>query len=179
MDIFSFVLASFIAQGVTSPAPLKVPYYDWNACPFECCVYRTWKAEKAITVLKERRVGSPVAFELPPGEMVQAYTGVVVTTHAGELRVMKDRMIGRFNIAVQAGDVVRVLRPEGEGYFKIWAKGHVDSEELNDLGDLDESTSLTLISKPRITWWVKVRTRDGRVGWTTATDDFSGIDACG
>jgi hypothetical protein len=37
----------------------------------------------------------------------------------------------------------------------------------------------TLEKQMEIDWWVKVRSRDGWVGWTNQTENFSNMDACG
>jgi hypothetical protein len=180
MNLLPIVVTLLISQAApNNAAELRLPYYDWNACPFECCTYRTWKAKTAVKILRERRLDSPVAYELRAGDSVQAFTGVVVTTKAGEVRALSDGVVGDSNIPVRTGDVIRILRPQGEGFWKIWFKGHVDSEELLNLHDLPSERGLRVVSSPEITWWVKVRTRDGRVGWTTATEDFDGRDACG
>ena len=178
MKFVPIVLGLFIAQAAPSRS-VDLPYYDWNACPFECCTYRTWTAKATIKVLKERRADSPVAFELQPRDSVQAFTGVVVTTRAGELRAVREGFMGESKIPVRAGDAIRILRPEGEGFWKIWFKGKTDTEELLNLNDLPPDAIFRVVSAPEIVWWVKVRTSDGKMGWTTATDQFDGTDACG
>jgi len=179
MKYVPIVISLFVAQAPSSVGDLHLPHYEWNACPFECCVYRTWTAKAVVKVLKERRGDSPVAFELQPGESVQALTGVVVTTRAGELRVAREGRVGHANTPVRPGDIVRILRPEGEGVWKIWFQGQTDTEELLDLNKLSSDSIFQVVSSPEFTWWVKVRTRSGRAGWTTATDRFGGTDACG
>jgi hypothetical protein len=74
-----------LAQEQTPNEP-PVPYEDIGACPFECCVYREWIANAAVTVLRERRMGSEAAFTLNKGDRVQAITGVVVTRQPGRVR---------------------------------------------------------------------------------------------
>lgn len=179
MNLLPLILTVFVAQAApTTSADLRLPYYDWNACPFECCVYRTWKAKTVVRILRERRLDSPVAFELRSGEAVQAFTGVVVTTKSGAVTALRDGSVGQSNIPVRAGDTILIIRPEGEGFWKIWFKGSIDSEELLNLDDASEQ-GWKFVRRPEIVWWVKVRTSDGRVGWTTATQDFDGTDACG
>lgn len=180
MNLLPIVLTALIAQAPPiNPANLHLPYFDWNACPFECCVYRTWKAKAVVKILRERRLDSQAAFELRPGDTVSAFTGVVVTKKAGEARALRDGFVGDSRIPVKVGDVIRILRLEGEGFWKTWLNGQIDSVELLNLDDLTNDTGWRVVSRPEFIWWVKVRTPDGRVGWTTATADFSGTDACG
>lgn len=167
-----------MAQATPSDSVLRLPYYDWNACPFECCIYRTWKAKTAIKILTERRLDSPVAFELHAGDSVQAFTGVVVTRRVGEVVALRDGFVGESSTPVRAGDLIRILRYEGEGFWKIWFNGKFDVAEFLNLNDVPSDRGLKVVSRPDTTWWVKVRTCDGRVGWTTATADFEGKAAC-
>jgi hypothetical protein len=35
------------------------------------------------------------------------------------------------------------------------------------------------ISEPVTIWWVKVKNRSGRIGWTMHDENFGNMDACG
>jgi hypothetical protein len=98
--------------GAPSPsAPvtgLPVPFESEGACPFECCVYRTWTVERATDVRAARQKGAPVAFAVKAGEKVEALTGVVVVSRPGRARVSRDATIEGLG-ALKAGDEVAVL----------------------------------------------------------------------
>jgi hypothetical protein len=77
---------------------------------------------------------------------------------------------------------------QGEGFFKVWYKGRIYSEELmfspygGSTGRRCEETDDCwgeLDKELNSVWWIKIRSADGRVGWTSAGENFSGADACG
>jgi hypothetical protein len=48
--VFLFQNASrSAAQSKAVPRP-ELPYFDWNACPFEGCVYPEWTAREVVPV---------------------------------------------------------------------------------------------------------------------------------
>jgi hypothetical protein len=52
---------------------------------------------------------------------------------------------------VKAGDTIYILHYIGEGYWKVWHDGNlVDVEDFPGTG-----------SKPKTTWWVKLKTSSG------------------
>jgi hypothetical protein len=162
------------------PADLRFPFYDWGACPFECCTYREWTANASTAVLKVRRRNAPVAFQLKNGEAVQGLTGVVVTTRAGTAKVFRATTLGEQKIKVSPGDHLLLLHYQGEGYWRFWFRGHIDSDQLPDINDQapDSELDLRIVTHPRTVWWVKIRNRQGQEGWTEQTDHFDHMDAC-
>ena len=52
-------------------------YIDKGACPFECCVYRKWKAEKDTLLRARPEKGSKKGGLVQSGVWVQALTGEV------------------------------------------------------------------------------------------------------
>ena len=90
--VVSWLLArSLTAFAIENP---RLPYFHWNACPFECCTYRSWKAEAPVKVFKARNTKSEVVFELAKGQWVQALTGVVVTHRYGITKIVKPIQLG-------------------------------------------------------------------------------------
>ncbi len=70
---------------------------------------------------------------------------------------------------VKAGDTIYILHYEGEGYYKVWHDGKVvDVENFSDKA-----------KQPKATWWVKLKTRSGAIGWTVEHGNFGNQDACG
>ncbi len=180
-----FFLVGFLAglggapESAGTLAP-HLPFFDWGACPFECCTYREWTANAPIQILKSRRHNAPVAFELKQGEEVRGITGVVVTTRAGEARVFRSIEIGKKRLKVSPGEIVYILHYEGEGYWKFWLRGQIDSDQIPDIDDsaVDAELDLRIVIPPETSWWVKVKNTSGQVGWTDETEHFDHMDAC-
>jgi hypothetical protein len=147
------------------------PFEDPGACPFECCVYRDWVAEKDIPIYAERSTDSPVLARLQKGESVTALTGVVVTTRPGLARVT--RSLSLDGVRAKVGDVVELLTYGGEGTYKLRFQGRV----IGPNGDY--MNSLTITASPESVWWVKVKSKRGQTGWSNAPDAFGNKDACG
>lgn len=75
----------------------------------------------------------------------------------------------------------------GEGEFKVWFKGGMYHESLEFSpygGSMGKRCEFgrgcwgELERELKMTWWVKIRAADGRVGWTDQAERFSGKDAC-
>ena len=76
--IFLFRNASPGAAESKAVARPDLPYFDWNACPFEGCVYREWTPREAVPVYdtwKEKRrqitqlaIGDKVITKWPDGQ---------------------------------------------------------------------------------------------------------------
>ena len=179
--LYSLLVLGFLVAGSEfADVEPRLPYLDWGACPSECCEYGTWTANSRTRILKYRRNGSSVAFELEPGESVQGLTGVVVTTRTGEVKVFRATEVGRRRHKVSAGETFPLLRYQGEGYWKFWLQGQPDSDQLPDINDTasDSELDLRVVSWPETIWWVKVKNRRGQVGWTSETLHFDHVDTC-
>ena len=159
---------------------LPVPFESEGACPFECCVYRTWTVQRATDVRASRESGAPVAFTLQPGEKVEALTGVVVVTRPGRGRAPRDVAVEGLG-ALRAGDEVSVLHPLGEGFWLVWREGKKGSAQVGRKparpGPWDPELYETEAAEFR--WWIQIRDGKGRMGWTDAPDNFGNKDRCG
>jgi hypothetical protein len=165
-------------QGTTASSPPPtvryegppIPFDDEGACPFEGCIYREWTANAPVRVLTERRQDAPVAFELAKGARVTAVTGVVSTVVPGIVELMDpvEVQTGQGAIPMRAGEVFYLLTYQGEGFGKAWIKDRVYTDV--DLSRFKPKRNPTAI------WWVQVRDRRGRVGWTSHPDLFDGKD---
>jgi hypothetical protein len=164
----------------TSPAALPVPFESEGACPFECCVYRTWSVRRATDVRATRDKSAPVAFTAEPGAKVEALTGVVVVSRPGRARASRDVAVEGLG-TLRAGDEVAVLHPLGEGFWLVWRDGRKGSAQVGAKsarpGPWDPE--LNPIETPAFQWWVQVRDGKGVVGWTDAPDNFGDKDRCG
>jgi len=170
LAIVSFLLL-LVLSNQSDAQTLKLPYKDVGACPFECCTYRQWSAKKQTTIYKEMKDGSPIAFRIKKGEKVIGVSGVVITTKAGVVKVLKNNKLGKVNL--KAGDTLYILTNLGEGYNKIWYKGRIIAEQVYD------DSLFKQISEPISIWWVKIKNRRGQIGWSKQSENFGNMDACG
>lgn len=165
--------------------PPPAPYEDRGACPFEACVYREWTARAAMKVRAERRGRAPIAFSLRAGEKVTAITGVVITLKAGRVQFREPRTL---NVAggqmlIKPDETLYILTYQGEGFTKAWLNGRlyegVDTVDFdNGVCDIEPTRCAgRIVERSETVWWVQVRNRLGRVGWTNEPEKFDGKDA--
>lgn len=153
-----------------------------GACPFECCVYRVWTVEER-TELFDDVAGSSVVAVVEPGDRVEGLTGQVHVAPSPVGVVHRPAWY-----ALEPGDIFFLLDYVGEGFYHVWVDGEVREMELDTAvrgycpipaedcwGERLADTSPAEAS----TWWVKVRTPGGLVGWTDRPDRFGNIDGCG
>jgi hypothetical protein len=179
-----FILYGFIflfALSVqTFAQKLSLPYNDVGACPFECCTYREWTANKPTVLLKNMTDASPAVFKVKKGEKVQGITGVVITTKAGIGRAMRNASFEIYNekknttraVPIKKGEQFLLLTYLGEGFYKVWYKGQILQSSMDD-------SQFKILSEPKSVWWVKIKNRKGQIGWTKLTDNFDNMDSCG
>lgn len=164
-----------------------VPFEDRGACPFEGCVYREWTARAALDVRTERRTDAPVVFTLGAKENVTALTGVVITVKAGRVQFREPTTLSTLSgpVRIEPGETLYLLTYQGEGFTKAWLRGKlytdVDTVDFNN-GVCDVQPSRCagrIVEKSQTEWWVQVRNRLGRTGWTDQPERFDGKDALG
>lgn len=185
-------LCALVAAHARPASAQRTPprnYEDRGACPFECCTYREWSVKADTVLYRSRSAKSPAAFRVKKGERVTGLTGVVTTLEPGRAVATGDVTIRRVDgraFKVRKGDVLYLLHPMGEGYFKSWLRGRlyeVQPETAEEHAALPESIArlpyLRLQSRARTVWWVKVRNKLGQVGWSKQDDHFGDMDACG
>jgi hypothetical protein len=114
---------------------------------------------------------APIGLRLKTGEKVQGMTGVVITTQPGIARALKKGMVGTMRI--KKGEQIFVLTNLGEGFAKVWFKGRVVQGE-----PYDDST-FKFVRQPKSIWWVKIKDRRGRIGWSRQPENFGNVDQCG
>jgi len=180
----NFILYGFIilvALSVQAFAQkLSLPYNDVGACPFECCTYREWAANKPTVLVKDMTENSPSVFKIRKGEKVQGVTGVVITTKAGIGRATRNANLEYYdekknttrNVPIKKGEQFLLLTYLGEGVYKVWYKGQILQSSMED-------SQFKRLSEPKSIWWVKIKNRKGQIGWTKLTDNFDNIDSCG
>ena len=178
--VFAVSLPLEAASAEAGLPPL--PYKDWDACPFECCVYRTWVAEAGTLAHKGPSFSSPERFSIAKGEKVEAITGVVITRKAGMVKVLKETTLypnsDNSPLPLNAGDVIYTLHYLGEGFWLFWFRGKEYQADMPSVEYPDPTGVFSVVANPKTEWWVLVRNAKGQVGWCDA-DDFGGNDACG
>lgn len=175
-------LALAAAPVTETPEP-TAPRYEWGACPFEGCVYRTWVATRDTAAFAEPRADAPAVFQIKPGDSVRAITGVVITATLGHVQVTAPVSLsyGSFTLTVAPGDPVYVLRYIAEGTYLVWAKGRTFhyNGDFDRLGPVQTRPELTVMTLCKTEWWAKVRNRQGQVGWCLNPRSFKGNDSLG
>lgn len=156
------VVSACAGQSTEERKPPSI-HIDKGACPFECCTYREWVARADVTLLDSPN-GNRVVGRIKKGESVLALTGEV---HSVPQPVVADRDYP--DAGVKAGDTIYLLHYVGEGFWKVWHAG-----KLVEIGDFPDKSV-----KPKTTWWVKLKTSSGAIGWTVEHHNFDNEDACG
>jgi hypothetical protein len=161
--------------------PPQLPVVDYNACPFEGCTFGKWivTRETAIfTTWKEDR--KPWA-TLRKGEIVTGLTGVHITLEPDRVQVFQPIP----DMHLQPGDIILRYMSRGEGFADIWVNGQwmkdVDATfivEKNKSGCLRDCPAM-VISEGRKDWWVRLKTSEGKIGWTKVEDQFNCMDSLG
>ena len=171
-----FLSLLLIAAKNDSP---PTPYYDYGACPFECCTYRSWTAKADTVIRKDHSDSSPVVGSIKVGETVEGLTGVVITTKPGKVKILKAITLGsEKKISLKAGDIIYNLHYVGEGYDLFWYHGQTYEDQTSFKKD-GKTYSWQVLSMPKWVWWAKIKLSDGTIGWTHELKNFSNIDACG
>lgn len=149
-------------------------YIDKGACSGEGCSYGRWQTTQTTVAYaapdeRSRQVGNFRA-----GTKVVALTGAVYTVPG--LFVVK-KTHGKYKVS----DVIRVYTYHGEGWFKVQFKGRWYREDLGfspwggSAGKRCEVTELCwgeLKTELKTTWWVRVKSAEGWVGWTNQPGNF-------
>ena len=168
------------------PAPQKPPadYVAKDACPFECCIFRTWDVH-VDTAVYDKPNGHTVLGRVEKGDKVEGLTGEV---HIRPIPIAV-RQPPAYSKAPTAGSIVFLLDSLGEGIGRVWLDGKI--LELDVSGNIHDHCPfpdkrcwgeyLYPVTQDERwgTWWVKVKTDGGIVGWTKDTENFGNMGGCG
>jgi hypothetical protein len=151
-----------------------------------------WKAKRVVAAFVEPKKGASVAFTIKNGQQVTAETGFVVTSKIGMTKVLKAIRLGYDKdskdptpeplLELKPGELLYTLHYLGEGFDLFWYKGKVYSDQISS-GKVDPDPpapelNLQVLSLPEADWWVKVRTKEGRIGWIKNPPYFENSDSC-
>jgi hypothetical protein len=163
--VFAIVFAAGHSQCEQSTVPPQV-YISKGACPFECCTYQRWIANRAIALM-DHPGGKSIA-QVRKREEVLAITGEV-QTHPLRFQV-KEQGPDKEAQAVPVGSTVYLLNPVGEGFWLVWFQGRIIQMDPQYVGP-----------GPQYQWWAKIKTKSGQNGWVrmNANDlSFDNVDRC-
>jgi len=152
-----------------SPVTPVSPFVVQGACPFEGCQYGTWTARAPVR-LHAKVNGALLKRQIQKGERVMTLSGEVhaIPRKGTVTKVYKsDEEQG-----IHIGSIVYFLYPLGEGAAKVWHEGKAKDGSM-DMALQFESADT--VSKTWV-WWVKVRMRDGTIGWLKNPSGFEGMD---
>jgi hypothetical protein len=158
-------------MALASPVTPPSLYVSKGACPFEGCAYREWLARRSLPVY-ERAGGARIIARLQKGERVQALNGEV---HCRPVRVIAGRddpAAGSYEPTsprIRKGQMFYLLHYEGEGHWRVWFSGQITTVEM----------APREMPRARSTWWARVKTASGTIGWVIATGNFDGQDILG
>lgn len=179
--LFASTLFLVPINGHSSQTAPPALFIDKGACPFECCSYGEWETVKTSTAYARPDDGAKQVGRFLAGEKVTALTGEVHTI-AGHFIVKKEHK------SYKPGDVLWVYTYLGEGHFKVWHQGkmYIESLIFSPYGggpgkrcEASKSCWGELQSEHKSTWWVKIKSEEGWIGWTHEAENFKGADKCG
>ena len=175
-----FLPAIHIAQ---SQRP-NLPFFDWNACPFEGCKYGQWTARKPVLVYDTWKRTRRTAARLMAGEKVVAVTGVVITFKPEVIRINLDLPEN----GLKRGDIILTYTYRGEGSWAVWFKGmyHEDFGVPSAYKPEDpvcqKECAATYIQMGKKEWWAKIKLKSGKTAWVNMDkefESFDGVDSLG
>lgn len=173
LAVFTFASSSGAQDG---PRP-ALPFVS-RVCPFRYCAPATWMASVKTPLFASLRRGARVTTILEAGTNVRGVSGLVVTTRLGQAAVRGTLTAGYPPVTLSSRDPVFVLYPSAEGgEFAFWSQGVSGTTFIPDQNGCRRNSipecQIQMTELPHYTFWVQVRTQDGREGWTRQLDHFA------
>lgn len=178
-------------SGLSDKDKPKMPYVSKGACPFECCTYRHWSVEKETTLF-EKPDSQKIVGKAGAGTMVTGITGDVYVTEplaVGVIFPVPNSVSTVSNVVpLQQGDILFLLHYLGEGNFLgQYNNRRVNVNAEDGIRDYCPHASarcwgefvLPESRRKNAVWWVKVKLKDGTVGWSNTPENFGNKDGCG
>jgi len=166
-------------SGISGPPQL--PVIDYNACPFEGCMFRKWVVAHDIEMFSSWKADRKVVSNLKKGEVVTGLTGVHITYDPDTIRVLESIP----ELGLQPGDIIFRYMYHGEGYADIWLKGQWKKEfdcsfvTERDGSGCSHGCAARVITDGRKDWWVRIKTTRGLLGWAKVEGQFDCMDTLG
>jgi hypothetical protein len=141
-----------------------LPFFDWNACPFEGCKYGPWTAKKPVMVYDTWKHSRKVAAKLAEGDKVVAITGVVITYQPGIIRMDRDQP----QDGLKQGDLIYTYAYRGEAAWDWWVNNvHHDGHIMPYPKQLDgkgcqRDCAATELQTGKKEWWAKIKLKSGK-----------------
>ena len=159
----------------------SLPVIDYNACPFEGCMFRKWVVAHDSDTFSSWKEDRKLMSKVKKGEVVIGLTGVHITYEPDRIQVLKPIP----ELDAQPGDIILRYMYHGEGFADIWFKGQRKKEyDCSFITEQDGSgcshgCAAKVISVGRKDWWVRFKTVAGSIGWAKVEDQFDCIDKLG
>jgi hypothetical protein len=157
------------------------PVLNYGACPFEGCTFGKWLVTRETTIFTTWKEGRKPWATLQKGEVVTGLTGTHITWEPDHIQVSRSIP----ELQLQPGDLILRYMSHGEGFADIWVKGEWKKEyDCTFITEKDNSGCLRdcaarVISEGRKDWWVRLKTSQGKIGWTKVEDQFDCMDSLG
>jgi hypothetical protein len=168
--VLTFVVLAIVCHaGHSQPAPSTAPpqlYISKGACPFECCTYQRWIANRTVALMDHP--GGKSIGQVRKRDKVLAITGEV-QTHPLSFQI-KEKGPDKEAEPVPVGSTVYLLHPVGEGFWLVWFRGRIIQMDPQYVGP-----------GPDYQWWAKIKIKSGQSGWVrmNANDlSFDNVDRC-
>lgn len=176
--VLAAALASPLLFAQANSAP-SLPRIDKNACPFECCQFGQWTANKSVPVFSDWQKGRHKLLTISKGEKVTAVTGIHITYEPGHLRALTNMA----DINVKPGDTILTYMYRGEGDIDSWANGRwLGDQQLDSVVPCSQTTKphepACMLDRGKKEWWVLIKTSSGKQGWIQGNHGFDGSDGC-
>ena len=184
LRLITLTALAFLPTRLASQSkPPALPFFDWNACPFEACVYRQWTARRSITVYDTWKQGRHMIATLVKDDKVVALTGVVITFKPGVIRMDRDLS----DQGLKRGDLILTYTYKGEGFSAVSVGGTFDpsydisfAKWPDGQGCGGEHCAATYVDLGRKEWWAQIKLQSGRTGWVNMNvAQFDGVDMLG
>ena len=190
--IFIFVASAGIAQqdSTADPAKPQLPLADYNSCPNEQMrsIIHSWKVEKNSDMYSSWRSSRTNVGAVKRGEDVALLGAVNITREPDTALILPSGLksfVQSKSLPFKEGDEVLRYGRNGEGYWNFWVNGVwfteyfekvVEAQDSCGFADKNECT-IRIVKSGVKEWWVRVKTRDGHIGWVLADDGEFG-DLC-